>query len=731
MKKKIISVMTLIAITTALCTLPACVSEKANAETLSVIYDGEKLDFDTEPEIIDGRVMVPMRGIFEAFGAKVKWDGDTQTVTAKKKSKTVELSVGSNEMTKDGETVTADTAPIIENGRTLIPVRAVSELLELDVDWNEEERTVVISESEEETDDKWKENEGSINLSTLKTSGEGISVSGNVITITEGGDFKVSGTLDDGSIVIDTEDKVKLRLSGMSLTNTNGAAIYVKNADKAYITVTDGTKNTLKSANATDEEKGVITAKDTLEIKGSGSLTITAENGQGIHASDSLDIENGDIKINSSLDAINVNDTFAFTDGNLDITAGGDGIAADEIVDISGGKISITTTGKTDSESDVSSKGIKADWLLEISGGEIDITSTDHAIHSTSDINVKGGKITVSSDKKGISVHGDLIIDDGEISIEKSTEGIEAKQIMIINGGDININSSDDGINAGGNGSGFGGFGGGMMNSENAEGASGNMQRMTPPDMSQGENGNMQRMTPPDMSQGENANMQRGGRMRNMQGMENMTPPDMPQSENDTMPEMNGNENGGMQRSFGGGMNSGMSNEISSEHHIQINGGNIYVNAAGDGIDSNGSIVINGGVVTIDGPTMNGNSAFDHDGLFAVNGGTVIAAGSAGMMENPSSSSEQNVVSAYISADAGSKITVKESGGKEIMSYTLKKTAGNITFSSDKIESGKTYSIYVNGELSDTFTVNGALTTVGTASGGFGGMGGRGNMMMR
>ena len=685
MKKKVISVMTLIAITTALCTLPACVSEKANAKTLSVIYDGEKLDFDTEPEIIDGRVMVPMRGIFEAFGAKVKWDGDTQTVTAKKKSKTVELSVGSNEMTKDGETVTADTAPIIENGRTLIPVRAVSELLELDVDWNEEERTVVISESEEETDDKWKENEGSINLSKLEASGNGISVSGNVITITEGGDFKVSGTLNDGSIVIDTEDKVKLRLSGMSLTNTNGAAIYVKNADKAYITVTDGTTNTLKSANATDEEKGVITAKDTLEIKGSGSLTISAENGQGIHASDSLDIENGDIKINSSLDAINVNDTFAFTDGNLDITAGGDGIAADEIVDISGGKISITTTGKTDSESDVSSKGIKADWLLEISGGEIDITSTDHAIHSTSDINVKGGKITVSSDKKGISAHGDLIIDDGEINIEKSTEGIEAKQIMIINGGDININSSDDGINAGGNGSGFGGFDRGMMNSENAEGASGNMQRMTPPDM--------------------------------------------PQSENGNMPEMNGNENGGMQRSFGGGMNGGMSDEISSEHHIQINGGNIYVNAAGDGIDSNGSIVINGGVVTIDGPTMNGNSAFDHDGLFAVNGGTVIAAGSAGMMENPSSSSEQNVVSAYISAEAGSKITVKESGGKEIMSYTLKKTVGNITFSSDKIESGKTYSIYVNGELSDTFTVNGALTTVGTASGGFGGMGGRGNMM--
>ncbi len=731
MKKKIISVMTLIAITTALCTLPACVSEKANAKTLSVIYDGEKLDFDTEPEIIDGRVMVPMRGIFEAFGAKVKWDGDTQTVTAKKKSKTVELSVGSNEMTKDGETVTADTAPIIENGRTLIPVRAVSELLELDVDWNEEERTVVISESEEETDDKWKENEGSINLSKLEASGNGISVSGNVITITEGGDFKVSGTLDDGSIVIDTEDKVKLRLSGMSLTNTNGAAIYVKNADKAYITVTDGTTNTLKSANATDEEKGVITAKDTLEIKGSGSLTITAENGQGIHASDSLDIENGDIKINSSLDAINVNDTFAFSDGNLDITAGGDGIAADEIVDISGGKISITTTGKTDSESDVSSKGIKADWLLEISGGEIDITSTDHAIHSTSDINVKGGIITVSSDKKGISAHGDLIIDDGEINIEKSTEGIEAKEILIINGGDININSSDDGINAGGNGSGFGGFGGRMMNSENAEGASGNMQRMTPPDMSQSENGNTQRMTPPDMPQGENANMQRGGRMRDMQGMENMTPPDMPQSENGTMPEMNGNENGGMQRSFGGGMNSGMSDEISSEHHIQINGGNIYVNAAGDGIDSNGSIVINGGVVTIDGPTMNGNSAFDHDGLFAVNGGTVIAAGSAGMMENPSSSSEQNVVSAYISAEAGSKITVKESGGKETMSYTLKKTAGNITFSSDKIESGKTYSIYVNGELSDTFTVNGALTTVGTASGGFGGMGGRGNMMMR
>ena len=195
MKKKLLSFIILFALTAALCTLPACVSEKADAETLSVIYDGQKLDFDTEPEIIDGNVMVPMRSIFEAFGAKVKWDENTKTVTAKKKSKTIEMTIGSTEMKKNDETYTAAAAPVISDGRTLVPLRAVSELLGLDVEWNESDRQVIITDGDDASDDSWKNNEGTINLSQMKVSGEGISVTENTVTITKGGDFTIKGTL--------------------------------------------------------------------------------------------------------------------------------------------------------------------------------------------------------------------------------------------------------------------------------------------------------------------------------------------------------------------------------------------------------------------------------------------------------------------------------------------------------------------------------------------------------
>ena len=233
MNKKIVSVITLVSLIAALGS--GCVMAKNDG--IKVTYDGNTIDFDVQPEIIDDRVMVPMRTIFEAFGAMVKWDGDSQTITAKKKSKTISMTIGNTDMTKNDETYSFDTAPVIEDGRTLVPVRAVSDMLGLDVEWEDSDKTVTITTPTEEEDDSWKENTGTINLDTMETTGDGISVSDNIITISKGGDFEVTGTLEEGQIIIDTEDKAKLRLSGMSLTNPNGAAVYVKNADKAYITI--------------------------------------------------------------------------------------------------------------------------------------------------------------------------------------------------------------------------------------------------------------------------------------------------------------------------------------------------------------------------------------------------------------------------------------------------------------------------------------------------------------
>ena len=163
-KKKAVSVVTalsLIATLSSGCAMAKSDVSAKDSDGINVTYDGET---------INDRVMVPMRAIFETFGAKVKWDGDTQTITSKKKSKTITMTIGSEEMTKNDETYTFDTAPVIENGRTLVPVRAISEMLGLDVEWDEDTETVTIVTPEDEDDEAWKENTGTIELGTMKVS---------------------------------------------------------------------------------------------------------------------------------------------------------------------------------------------------------------------------------------------------------------------------------------------------------------------------------------------------------------------------------------------------------------------------------------------------------------------------------------------------------------------------------------------------------------------------------
>lgn len=338
-----------------------------------------------------------------------------------------------------------------------------------------------------------------------------------------------------------------------------------------------------------------------------------------------------------------------------------------------------TQTEESDDSDDTSSKGIKADWMLEISGGEVTVNSTDHAIHCTSDINITGGTLNLSSEsKKGISGHGDITIDDGDITITKSIEGIESKKILTINGGNIDITASDDGLNSGGTGANQnGGFGGGTNMQGGQQGNRGQIGRQN----SDGQDG--KQMTPPDMSSDQNGNQ--------------MTPPNMQQAEG---------------------------NEQDSEHHIQINDGNIKIVADADGIDSNGSLFINGGTVTVDAQATGAESAFDTDGAFIVNGGTIIGVSGSGMDESPNSYSTQNVILAYTTSQfsAGDEVEITDSNGKTIAEYTAVKGGSKIVYSSDKLKTGETYTVYASGEEVGSAEIESSITKIGTKSNsGFGG----------
>lgn len=145
--KKIISILMTVAVTLAL-----AVPVMANS-VITVLVDGEKMEFDAQPEMVNERTMVPMRAIFEKLGAEVSWDQPTQTVTAVTPTKTVVSTIGEASMYVNGEEKVMDVSPYIKEERTYVPARFIAEALDCKVDWDQESHTVVITT--QATDEKY------------------------------------------------------------------------------------------------------------------------------------------------------------------------------------------------------------------------------------------------------------------------------------------------------------------------------------------------------------------------------------------------------------------------------------------------------------------------------------------------------------------------------------------------------------------------------------------------
>lgn len=140
MKKKLIATLL------SLSTICSCAGVIAHAEnSISVTLNGSGIEFDVPPQMINERTMVPLRKIFEAMGATVDWNGDTQTVTATKGDTVVIATINSNILSVNGESKVLDVPPMIVNERTLVPARFVAEAFGATVDWNGDTQTVIIS----------------------------------------------------------------------------------------------------------------------------------------------------------------------------------------------------------------------------------------------------------------------------------------------------------------------------------------------------------------------------------------------------------------------------------------------------------------------------------------------------------------------------------------------------------------------------------------------------------
>lgn len=159
--------------------------------------------------------------------------------------------------------------------------------------------------------------------------------------------------------------------------------------------------------------------------------------------------------------------------------------------------------------------------------------------------------------------------------------------------------------------------------------------------------------------------------------------------------------------------------DVNEENLLLINGGTIYVNAYGDGLDSNGYTVINGGDITISGPENGGNGTLDAGGGTTITGGTLVGSGSSGMAEGFASDSTQVNVLQNLEAtyEAGTEITISDATGNVMLSWIADKTFNSLVFSSSELTIGETYTISIAGDLTEL-----TLTDTVNSNGGFGGM---------
>lgn len=187
--------------------------------------------------------------------------------------------------------------------------------------------------------------------SSPSATGSNVTVSGQNVLISAGGEYYLKGTLSDGQLQIKTTEKVKLHLDGVNITCSSGPAIVVEDAKRFTIRLMEGTTNTLKDGGNNAVYDGVIFSNDTIEIRGKGTLNITAANAHGIASDDDVVIENGNINITSVKTGIHVNDDITVNGGNLTVKGGTNGFKSKGTIHINGGTTTISGGTKEEKSS--------------------------------------------------------------------------------------------------------------------------------------------------------------------------------------------------------------------------------------------------------------------------------------------------------------------------------------------------------------------------------------------
>ena len=423
-------------------------------------------------------------------------------------------------------------------------------------------------------------------------------ISGNIITITKEGTYVLSGALSEGQIVVDADSaKVQLVLDNADITCASSAAIYVKNADKAFITLAEGSENILMNTaeyEAIDDNNidAVIFSKDDLTLNGKGTLTINSEYGHGIVSKDDLKLVGGTYNITAENHAISGKDSVRIADGTYNLTSGKDGIHSENADDdekgfvyIASGDFTIESTGD----------GIDASYVVQIDEGDFDITAGDGAENATKTHNdIPGGG---TRDNMGGGASGGAAQDGEAPSGDKP---------------------SGDGSDKSDSGS-----------------ASGKQTGQTPPDRLDGDSfdgsrpdektsdntGGQTAQTPPDKPGTDTSDGQKSDKNSQSKDIADNTTASSASSDtgsessSSTSPDADSENNS----STSSDADSTSTKGIKSDGALYVNGGTFTINSADDSFHSNSDATINDGTYTI----SSGDDGIHADSALLVNGGTI------------------------------------------------------------------------------------------------------------
>lgn len=596
-------------------------------------------------------------------------------------------------------------------------------------------------------------------FSITSTDGSTITQNDSIYTITQAGEYTVTGLLSEGQIVVNADDNAEITivLNGTSITCSNGSPIYIKNADNVKIKSEENTYNCIVDArteaddnsdnSSSENGNAAIYAACDLKLVGKGALSVTGNYNNGIQSKDDISIKNVTIKVNAVNNAIKGNDEVAIesgeiiaisrkgdgiktsnislsskgkqkgnviiSGGNIDIYAACDGIDAAYGVDVSGdGNLNIYTDTYSDYSEAVAADNSGSSASSVGTPPDMNNTQNNGNMGNPPDMNNSSSNSGNNPDMKGNFSGGNRAANgmpgnnsSGNSSKKSySTKGIKAESEINISGAAINISSTDDGIHAnsdsgvletGEDGKGIISISGGTIT------------------ISTGDDG---------IHADKELNITDGyiNVLTSYEGLEAITI----------------NISGGQNFVYAAddGINA-CTGDGTSTPLINITGGYVDVTTGSgdtDAIDSNGSYTQSGGMVLVKGGSSSGqvSGSIDVDGNITITGGTCVALG--GICETPVNSVNAYVFSS-VSFNAGS-YSVKDSSGNEIISFTLNNSYSNGWICASALTTNTEYTLYCDGSSLTNWTQSagtmGASNAGGFGSnpGGFNGGGRGGNM---